>query len=370
MYYIGLMSGTSMDAVDAALVEFDTKAKLIHYHEYPIEQSFRHQLRSINEKSTLAEVAELDYQLGHLFAKAVNDLLRETNISPNQITAIGSHGQTIFHKPTECSNNTYTNSIQIADPNIICAETGITTVADFRRMDMAFGGQGAPLASAFHKYQFQQQGKPLVILNIGGIANITLLPNKSGKITGFDTGPGNALLDDWIQLNKSEEYDKDSAWASSGKEKPELLKDLLNDKYFSVEAPKSTGRDYFNLEWLKQYLSKQNSNLTAEDVQATLLALSVTTISDAIKKVATEYDEVLLCGGGAYNPAFLSLLKEALATFKVSTTEDYGLTPDCIEAVTFAWLAKQRIENNAANIPDVTGANREVLLGGVYKYKM
>ncbi|MGB1801269.1 MAG: anhydro-N-acetylmuramic acid kinase [Gammaproteobacteria bacterium] len=367
MYYIGLMSGTSMDAVDAALVEFDNKAKLIHYCEYPIEQSLRHQVRSINENSSLSQVAALDHQLGHLFADAVNDLLKQTNVSSEQIIAIGSHGQTVFHKPDASPDSPYTSSIQIADPNIICAKTGISTVADFRRMDMAYDGQGAPLASAFHQYQFQQEDKSLVILNIGGIANITLLPNDASKIIGFDTGPGNGLLDDWIQLNKSEEYDKDSAWALSGKENADLLKSLLSDDYFSVEPPKSSGRDYFNLNWLKEHLDKQDKNIAAVDVQATLLKLTVTTISDAIKKVAGDYDEVLLCGGGAYNPQFSKLLQQSLTKHKVTTTSNYGLTPDCIEAVTFAWLAKQRIENKPANIPNVTGANRKVLLGGIYK---
>lgn len=366
MYYIGLMSGTSMDAVDTALVEFDIKAKLIHYYEYPIEQSLRHQIRSINEKSSLTDVTKLDHELGHLFAKAVNYLLKETKIPTEQIAAIGSHGQTIFHKPEASSGNSFTSSIQIADPNIICAKTGITTVADFRRMDMAFGGQGAPLASAFHQYQFQQEDKSLVILNIGGIANITLLPNDSRKIIGFDTGPGNGLLDDWIQLNKYEEFDKDSAWALTGEENPGLLKDLLSDNYFSIEPPKSSGRDYFNLNWLQDYLDKHNTDIVAEDVQATLLKLTVTSISDAINKVASNYNEVLLCGGGAYNPIFSKLIQQSLPQLKVTTTGDYGLSPDCIEAVTFAWLAKQRMENKPANLPDVTGANRKVILGGIY----
>jgi anhydro-N-acetylmuramic acid kinase len=362
MYYVGLMSGTSMDAIDAALVEFDDKANLKLYREYSIDNSLRHQVRLINEKSDLGHIADLDHELGHLFAKAVNDLLKEAKISSDKVIAIGSHGQTVLHKP----NTTHKTSIQISDPNIICAETGITTVADFRRMDMAFGGQGAPLASAFHQYQFQQDQKSLVILNIGGIANITLLPSDNSKVIGFDTGPGNGLLDDWIQQNKNKEYDKDSVWAYSGKTSNELLELLLSDPYFSLPAPKSTGREYFNIEWLKRYFPKCNSELSPEDIQATLLQLTVTSISNAIQNVAKDYDEVLLCGGGAYNPAFLRLLQDLLPGFKVSTTTDYGLTPDCIEAVTFAWLAKQRLENKTANIPDVTGANKKVLLGGIY----
>ena len=362
MYYVGLMSGTSMDAVDAALVEFGNNAKLVHYQEYSIEQSLRRKVRSIDETTPLGQVAEIDNQLGHLFASAVNRLLENANVASDQVFAIGSHGQTILHRP----NGNNTNSIQIADPNIICAETGITTVADFRRMDIAFGGQGAPLASAFHQYQFQQESKSLVILNIGGIANITLLPSNDNKVIGFDTGPGNGLLDDWVQLHKSEEFDKNSAWANSGKEIPELLNLLLSDDYFTIAPPKSSGREYFNLEWLNENIAKFNSSPNAEDVQATLLKLTVRSICDAINNVATEYDEVLLCGGGAYNPAFSTLIQECLPDMKVSTTDDYGLTPDCIEAVTFAWLAKQRMENKTANLADVTGASREVLLGGVY----
>ncbi|MBL1143266.1 MAG: anhydro-N-acetylmuramic acid kinase [Proteobacteria bacterium] len=365
MYYIGLMSGTSMDAIDAALVEFDSKAKLKLYREYPIDNSLRHQVRLINEKSDLGSIADLDHELGYLFANAVNNLLREANISSDAVVAIGSHGQTILHRP----DGTHKTSIQISDPNIICAKTGITTVADFRRMDMAFGGQGAPLASAFHQYQFQQNDKSLVTLNIGGIANITLLPNDGSKVIGFDTGPGNGLLDDWIQLNKNEEYDKDSIWAQSGAVNNELLEQLLSDKYFSMPAPKSTGREYFNLEWLNNFLSKHTTDIKPVDIQATLLHLSIISICDAIKEVAPEYNEVLLCGGGAYNPVFITLIQSLLADMKVTTTTEYGLTPDCIEAVTFAWLAKQRMENKSANLPDVTGATRAVLLGGIYSSK-
>ncbi len=367
MYYVGLMSGTSMDAIDAALVEFDSKAKaqLKLYREYPIDNSLRHQVRLINEKSDLGHIADLDHELGHLFAKAVNDLLKDADVTSGEVNAIGSHGQTILHKP----DSTHKTSIQISDPNIICAETGITTVADFRRMDMAFGGQGAPLACAFHQYQFQQGGKSLVILNIGGIANITLLPNENSKVIGFDTGPGNGLLDDWIQLNKNKEYDKDSAWANSGKINEPLLEELLSDPYFSLTPPKSTGRDYFNLKWLNEFLTSQNKEIATEDTQATLLQLSVISISNAIQSVAGTYDEVLLCGGGAYNPSFFTLLQDLLPNHKISTTTDYGLTPDCIEAVTFAWLAKQRIENKPANLTDVTGAHKKVLLGGVYSSK-
>ncbi len=362
MYYIGLMSGTSMDAIDVALVKFNNKAILKFYREYPINNSLRHRIRVINEKSELGHIADLDHELGHLFANSVNNLLEEAKIKSEEIIAVGSHGQTILHKPS----TKYNTSIQIADPNIICAKTGITTVADFRRMDMAFGGQGAPLASAFHQYQFQNNDKSFVILNIGGIANITLLP-ANNKVVGFDTGPGNGLLDDWIKLNRDEKFDKNSSWAQSGKINQGLLCSLLNDDYFFLSTPKSTGREYFNLKWLNIHLSKQPLYISPEDIQATLLQLSVISICNTINDVAKDYDEVLVCGGGAYNPVCLRLINDLLPNMKVSTTKDYDLSPDCIEAVTFAWLAKRRLENKTASLPNVTGANRKVLLGGVYR---
>lgn len=360
MYYIGLMSGTSMDAIDAALVEFDEKANLKFYREYPIENSLRHQIRLINEKSDLGHIADLDHELGHLFAIAVNNLLEEAKIKPEDIIAIGNHGQTILHKP----NASHKTTLQISDPNVISAETGITTVADFRRMDMAHGGQGAPLAGAFHQYQFQQKNKSIVILNIGGIANITLLSNN--EVVGFDTGPGNALLDDWIQQNKNKEYDKDGEWAKTGKTNEGLLTLLLSDDYFSLSAPKSSGREYFNMHWLNTYINKIDEDINAEDIQATLIQLSAITISDAIRDSAKKIDEVLVCGGGAHNRFLIESLQSSLPNIEVTTTSKYGLEPDCIEAVTFAWLAKQRIENKTANLPSVTGATKAVLLGGVY----
>ena len=366
MYYIGLMSGTSMDAIDAALVEFDSKAILKLYREYPIDSSLKHQIRLINDKSELGHIADLDHELGHLFANAVNNLLKEADISSDKIVAIGSHGQTILHKPDAIHNT----SIQISDPNIICAETDITTITDFRRMDMAHGGQGAPLASAFHQYQFQQNDKSIVILNIGGIANITLLPGNNSNVIGFDTGPGNGILDDWTQQNLSKEYDKNGEWAKQGNLHTELLELMLSDKYFALPAPKSTGREYFNVDWLNNYLDKVNADISPADIQSTLLQLSAVTIYNGIKDTSEKIDEILVCGGGAYNLLLMKTLKNLFGDdTALSTTEKQGLTPDCIEAVTFAWLAKQRIENKTANIPSVTGANKAVCLGGIYSPK-
>jgi len=363
MYYIGLMSGTSMDAVDAALVKFDKKAILKLYNEYPLEISVKNQIRQINEKSDLIDVAILDNKLGYIFADAANDLMKQANIKPNQVVAIGSHGQTILHVPTIKEKT----SIQISDPNIISAQTGITTVADFRRMDMAYGGQGAPLASSFHEYQFKENNESIVILNIGGFANVTFLFSDENKTIGFDTGPGNALLDDWIRENKNIEYDKDGLWAKSGKSDKQLLKSLLKDNYFSLSIPKSTGREYFNLKWLKNNLDRLDKELPPETVQATLLQLTAITITDAIKHHAKGFTKVLICGGGANNPLLIKEIQKLVDDcIEVTTTSDFGLPPDCIEAVTFAWLAKKRLENKLVNISTVTGANKNAVLGGIY----
>lgn len=358
------MSGTSMDAIDVALTRFADRTRLECYREYPLESSLRRELRGLCEHSPLGAVAGLDERLGFLFAAAVKRLLRETGLSNRDIVAIGSHGQTVLHRP----EGPYPASIQIGDPNVICNETGITTVADFRRMDMVNGGQGAPLAGAFHQYQFQQADNPCIVLNIGGMANLTLLAGSA--VSGLDTGPGNALLDDWIQKHKNREYDQNGAWAGQGRVNAALLKSMLSDPYFSLPAPKSTGRDYFNLPWLTrrldEYSAEAGAAVSAVDVQATLLQLSAVSISDAIKARAKDVSEVLTCGGGACNRALMRNLQRLLPELKITTTERRGLAPACVEAAAFAWLAKQRLENIPANLPAVTGATRKVLLGGVY----
>ena len=232
---------------------------------------------------------------------------------------------------------------------------------------MAYGGQGAPLASSFHEYQFKENNESIVILNIGGFANVTFLFSDENKTIGFDTGPGNALLDDWIRENKNIEYDKDGLWAKSGKSDKQLLKSLLKDNYFSLSIPKSTGREYFNLKWLKNNLDRLDKELPPETVQATLLQLTAITITDAIKHHAKGFTKVLICGGGANNPLLIKEIQKLVDDcIEVTTTSDFGLPPDCIEAVTFAWLAKKRLENKLVNISTVTGANKNAVLGGIY----
>lgn len=361
MYYIGLMSGTSMDAIDCALVSFENdKTELIFYSQYPLDNDIKKRVRSVNAKVDVDVVNQLDIQLGHLFAQATNTLLEQAGIEPGKITAIGSHGQTVLHEP----DTPQPFSLQIANPGIIANETGILTVADFRNMDIAAGGQGAPLAPAFHEFQFRSTDKNRVVLNIGGIANITILPSdKYIDVTGFDTGPGNTLMDSWARKHLNTEMDKDGAWANSGQTNKELLGEMLNDHYFTKPPPKSTGIEYFNLEWVYKFIN----NLKPEDIQATLLALTVETIAGAIEKYAPGTDEVLVCGGGAHNIMTMQALRNQLPDCDIVLTSEYGLDPDCIEAVTFAWLAKRRIENKPGNLPSVTGASKPVLLGTLYE---
>ena len=361
--YIGVMSGTSMDAVDVALVSVaGHKFELIEYQQTPIPKKIQQAVRSICIDSRLGEISELDAVLGNLFADAVRQILKTTGSSPENIRAIGSHGQTILHLP----HATHPRTLQIGDPNIIAVQTGIPTVADFRRMDIAAGGEGAPLAPAFHRWRFQRAGLKRVILNIGGMANITILPaDERSAITGFDTGPGNALLDEWTQLHLSKDFDKDGDWASSGHCNQVLLTTLLDENYFNAAPPKSTGKDFFNLEWLNDKLPKASTSLAPNDIQATLLELSIITISDAITCYADDTDEILVCGGGVHNKAMMAGLSSRLAA-RVYSTDKAGIDPDAVEAAAFAWLAERRMTNKPGNLTSVTGARSQVILGGVY----
>jgi anhydro-N-acetylmuramic acid kinase len=363
--YIGLMSGTSMDAVDAALVEFrgDRVASVV-YRQYPIAQQLRDQVRGLSPSTPLRDVAEMDVRLGRLFAQSVKRLLRSTRMTSHGIRAIGSHGQTVFHAPDAACPT----SVQIGDPGIIASETGITTIADFRRMDMAAGGQGAPLAPAFHAAQFRSPTRYRCVLNIGGIANITILPPKSsGAVRGFDSGPGNGLMDDWARRHLKREFDSDGTWAASGRIAPVLLARFLKDAFFRRLPPKSTGREHFNIEWIDRIVRGTRRRIPPADVQATLLELTAVSIANALRRHAPRCAELLVCGGGVHNPLLMRRLRERLKGVSVCSTADRGLDPDCIEAVTFAWLAMKRLERKPGNLPGVTGARRGVVLGGVYE---
>lgn len=363
--YIGLMSGTSADAIDAALVDLQSTPQLIAQHTLQLPASIRQQIHALSLPSDneIDRMGALDINLGKLFAQTSLELLTKSGLSSAQIIAIGSHGQTIRHRPPESTEGTFT--LQIGDPNQIAELTGITTVADFRRRDMAAGGQGAPLVPAFHRAIFHVQDKDRVIVNIGGMANITWLPTQ-GHTLGFDTGPGNVLMDTWITEHRGIAYDQDGAWAASGHVCKTLLSELLTTPYFKLQAPKSTGREIFSRAWLDENLRTLTSTLASADVQATLLELTAITIADSINGLSQSPKEIFICGGGAYNTALMSRMKALLSKDSVASTALLGVDPQWIEAMAFAWLAQQTINHRTGNLREVTGATREVILGGVY----
>ena len=364
-YYIGLMSGTSLDGIDAGLYDFtEQKAQVIdfYYQAYPAEIKEKIQVISSGTPLSLKEYGELDTQLGEFYAQACLSLLKQSNIKALAIKAIGSHGQTLYHSP----NSSLPFSLQIGDPNIICHRTNITTIADFRRKDIAAGGQGAPLVPAFHRALFYNPIKNNVIVNIGGIANITVLPKEASQaVYGFDTGPGNTLMNHWISQHKNEPYDANGDWAATGKLQNTLLVHLKNDLYFSKTMPKSTGTEYFSKQWLRQKLSTY-TQYKAEDIQYTLCQLTAETIAEAILLSAPETDDVFICGGGVHNKTLMDCLSSLLKK-PILSTEALGVPPDQVEAMAFAWLAKQSLEGLTGNLPEATGADSSVILGGIYQ---
>lgn len=359
-YFIGIMSGTSLDGVDVALATFEENAcQLIATHFVPYPADLKNQLLALHSKTDneLAIMALISNQLAVIYAQSVNELLAKQQVSPNQITAIGCHGQTIRHQPE------LGFTLQIGNAALLAELTGITVVSDFRNRDLAAGGQGAPLVPAFHLAIFGDRQKNRAIVNIGGIANITVLA-KNGEVLGFDTGPGNMLLDSWAKLRLGKDYDADGAWAATGVVLNTLLADMLAEPYFMLPPPKSTGRDLFNDHWLKQHLLYPH--LRSQDVARTLVALTAHSIYNAIAQDCGQIDEVYLCGGGARNTLLVNSLKELLVDKKVLATDALGVGADWVEAIAFAWLAKQTLENKPSNLPAVTGAKGLRVLGAIY----
>jgi len=352
--YIGIMSGTSLDGVDVVLCEIDaTSCELVYSLEYPLSLELKADILTIIEgKSTLETVGQIDHRLGLLFSKAVNTLLIRENIDPNSVKAIGLHGQTLWHEP----KGEYPFSMQLGDPNILTVKTGIAVVADFRRKDVALGGQGAPFAPAFHEFLFSGLSEHVAIMNIGGMANITVLGEK---LIGYDTGCGNVLLDMWISQHEGKSYDKDGEWARSGVVDYGLLDTMMFDEYFNQPYPKSTGREKFNKAWLQGILSGKTHN--PEDVQRTLIELTALSISNEVLRF--NRDVVLLCGGGAKNNFLVERLKALMPNIEVAIASN----ADMIEAMTFAWLAYKRIYKEEVNLKDVTGASKNAVLGAVYE---
>lgn len=362
--YLGLMSGTSMDGIDAALVDFATAPRVTAGITCAMPAAVRERLAEISTAHSISfdKLGELDRHIGELFAAAANQVIRHAAIDKAHVRAIGSHGQTIRHRPD--TNFPYT--LQIGDPNTIAELTGLTTVADFRRRDIACGGQGAPLVPGFHATAFRAADEHRVVVNIGGIANITVLPaDPAIPVTGFDTGPGNTLMDAWIKRHHGRPYDDGGQWAAAGDVNDALLSALHRDAYFDRAPPKSTGREYFNLAWLERKLSGFQS-VPAGDVQATLCELTARSVAEAIGRYAPDTTTVLVCGGGSHNESLIQRLRAALRGTTVVSTETYGIAPRWVEAAAFAWLAKQTLAGLPGNLPAVTGAHRPVILGGIY----
>ncbi|MFT5720808.1 MAG: anhydro-N-acetylmuramic acid kinase [Motiliproteus sp.] len=365
-YYIGLMSGTSLDGIDAVIVDLDRQPiNLIASISRPIPAELKQSLLALTQPgdNEIERLGIADVQFSRLQAEIIDTLLLQAELHPTQIQAIGSHGQTIRHRP----NGATPFSLQIGDPNTLAELTGISVAADFRRRDLAAGGQGAPLVPAFHAECFASISVDRVIVNVGGMANITQLhKDQQQPVIGYDTGPGNILIDSWIECHLQREYDHSGLWARSGTIDTQLLALLLRLDYFAQAPPKTTGREQFNLGWIDQQLATLGRPVAAADVQATLTELTARSIADAILKQQLLSAEVYLCGGGAHNDYLLERLEILLSAFSIRTTQSLGIPADWVEACAFAWLAKRCIAQLPGNMPSVTGARGERILGGIY----
>ncbi|QIU89021.1 anhydro-N-acetylmuramic acid kinase [Yokenella regensburgei] len=360
--FIGVMSGTSLDGVDVVLAAIDEhRVAQLASLSYPIPAQLKEGILAIcqGQQLTLSQLGRLDTQLGRLFADAVLALMNQERLLAEDIVAIGCHGQTVWHEPTGAAPHT----MQIGDNNQIVARTGVSVVGDFRRRDMALGGQGAPLVPAFHDALLSHPAERRMVLNIGGIANLSLLV-PGLPVRGYDTGPGNMLMDAWIWRRRGLPYDKDAEWANSGKVNLSLLQDMLSDPWFALPAPKSTGREYFNLSWLERQLAR-HPNLQAQDVQATLTELTAVTISEQVL-LSGGCERLLVCGGGSRNPLLMSRLSALLPGTEVTTTDEAGISGDDMEGLAFAWLAWRTINGLPGNLTSVTGASEASVLGAIF----
>jgi len=373
MFYIGLMSGTSLDGVDGVLIRFDALARAaVHAHAHrPFSEPEKQALLSLNEPGSneLHRAALAANALARLSAAVVADLLERANVPANQILAIASHGQTVRHRPLEFDGTGYTT--QLNNPALLAELSGIDVIADFRSRDVAAGGQGAPLVPAFHRVTFGQDAaqQPLcaAVVNIGGISNISVL-NADGTAIGFDCGPGNALMDRWCQEHTGAAFDCDGAWASTGTVVAALMEALQDDPYFSRQPPKSTGRDWFSRAWLDQRLRdlQDAGSINAQDVQATLTELTAWACAEDVLRFAPAAANVVVCGGGAFNRFLMARLTARLAGMRVVTSQAYGMPVDQVEAAAFAWLARAFMLRQPGNLPSVTGASGGRILGALY----
>ncbi len=364
--FLGLISGTSADGIDAALVRFDgddptARPQLVHGHTAPWQPALRARLVALGQHAatlTLDEVGELDVQVGRAFADAANGALQAAGIAPAALRAIGSHGQTLRHRP----HGAFPFTLQLGDPSTIAERCGVQVVADFRRRDVAAGGHGAPLVPAFHAATLHAPGEDRAVLNLGGIANFTLLP-ANGAVRGFDTGPANGLMDAWCLRHTGQAFDDGGAFAAAGQVDAALLARLLDEPWFALPPPKSTGRDQFHLEWVAARLGGHE---TPADVQATLLALTTRSVAQALHATQPGTRRVIACGGGVRNPVLMAALARAMPDAVVESSAAHGLDPDFVEAMAFAWLARETLAGRPGNLASVTGAAGPRVLGAVY----
>ena len=364
--FLGLISGTSADGIDAALVRFtdDTahaRPELVFGRTYAWDPMLRARLVALGQQAahvTLDEVGELDVRIGRAFADAANAAIADSGVARGELAAIGSHGQTLRHR----AHGEVPFTLQLGDPSSIAERCGVAVVADFRRRDIAAGGHGAPLVPAFHAATLHDAGEDRAALNLGGIANLTLLP-AHGVVRGFDTGPANGLMDAWCLRHTGRGFDDGGAFAATGRVDAALLARLLDEPWFALPPPKSTGRDQFHLDWVA---SKLAGNESAADVQATLLALTTRTVAAALEASQPATRRLIVCGGGVRNPVLMSALADAMPGIHVDSSEQHGLDPDCVEAMAFAWLARETLANRPGNLAAVTGAAGPRVLGGIY----
>lgn len=366
--YLGLISGTSADGIDAALVRFhdDTRCELVHARTYAWPEDLRSRLIDLGQGApldSLDEIGTLDVLLGEHFAQAALRLLEEAGLAPAQVRAIGSHGQTVRHRPAGAAfDGTSPFTLQLGDAHVIAERSGIATVADFRRRDVAAGGHGAPLLPALHHTLLHSADEDRAVLNLGGIANFTLLP-RHGAVLGFDTGPANALMDAWCTRHTGRAFDAGGGFAAQGVPDRDLLARMLDEPWFALPPPKSTGREVFHLEWVHARL---RGDEIAADVQASLLELTAVTVAEALRAHQPQTRRVLVCGGGVHNPRLLRRIAAHLPGMTVESTAAFGLDPDFVEAMGFAWLARQALLGRPGNLPSVTGARGPRVLGVVY----
>ena len=357
MLYIGVMSGTSLDGVDVALCKINSSTcKLVSSYEHPFDKELKKEiLHLISNKTMLKQLGSLNIKLGYLFAEAINNFISINKINIKNIQAIGLHGQTLWHEPHSATPF----SMQLGCANVVHSKTGIKVVSDFRNMDIANGGEGAPLTPAFHQFLFKNLGKGTAVLNIGGMSNITILGKE---LKGWDSGPGNVLMDLWIYKTKKLPFDKGGKFAGSGRVHAELLDSLLSDNYFHKRGPKSTGREKFNKKYISNHLS-DFKDIKAKDIQRTFLELTAKSITKDIK--ANSINKVIVCGGGNKNKILMKRIAK-LSKAKLFKSDDFGVDSNFLEAMAFAWLAYKRVNSEKVDLKSVTGADKNSILGGIY----